>query len=215
MAGGSNNAHQHQSSGGMLDISAQVVRFPVKVIAVTVRKLDWRVVSFILVVSVVFASGWAGARVMASSKAQIATNPPSSTQEAGLVGGTPIGVSVTDVGVLDGVTITGTWIKAPPGSENQEYMVSVTFPAPLQADCDDSCSQAMKYLLGADSCDGQVCIAELKDVDEGGKVNSSDLYALCQYYENTKSKVLIEFSGRRDQTTSDYADILLVTPLAQ
>lgn len=34
MAGGSNNAHQHQSSGGMLDISAQVVRFPVKVIAV-------------------------------------------------------------------------------------------------------------------------------------------------------------------------------------
>jgi hypothetical protein len=113
------------------------------------------------------------------------------------------------------VTITGTWIKAPPGSENQEYMVSVTFPAPLQADCDDSCSQAMKYLLGADSCDGQVCIAELKDVDEGGKVNSSDLYALCQYYENTKSKVLIEFSGRRDQTTSDYADILLVTPLAQ
>ncbi|MGC1287091.1 MAG: hypothetical protein WA895_29585, partial [Streptosporangiaceae bacterium] len=164
----------------MLDISAQVVRFPVKVIAVTVRKLDWRVVSFILVVSVVFASGWAGARVMASSKAQIATNPPSSTQEAGLVGGTPIGVSVPDVGVLDGVTITGTWIKAPPGSENQEYMVSVTFPAPLQADCDDSCSQAMKYLLGADSCDGQVCIAELKDVDEGGKVNSSDLYALCQ-----------------------------------
>jgi hypothetical protein len=73
----------------------------------------------------------------------------------------------------------------------------------------------MKYILGSDSCDGQVCIAELKDVDEGGKVNSSDVYALCQYYESTKSKVLIEFSGRRDQTRSDYADILLVVPLVQ
>jgi hypothetical protein len=215
MASSSNNAHKRQSSGGMFDISAQVVKFPVKVVTFTFRKLDWRVASFILIVSVVFASGWAGARVMASSKGQITASPPSSAQEAGLVGGTPIGVSVPDVGVLDGVSITGTWIKAPPGSENQEYMVSVTFPTPPQADCDDSCSQAMKYLLGSDSCDGQVCIAELKDVDEGGKVNSSDLYALCQYYENTKSKVLIEFSGRRDQTKSDYADILLVTPLAQ
>lgn len=215
MAGSSNNAPKRQDSGSMLNISAQVVSLPVKAIAFTFRKFDWRVASFVLVVSVVFASGWVGARVTASSKAQITTNPASSPQEAGLVGGTPIGVSVSDVGVLDGVTITGTWIKAPPGSENQEYMVSVTFPTPLQANCDDSCSQAMKYLLGSDSCDGQVCIAELKDVDEGGKVNSSDLYALCQYYQTTKSKVLIEFSGRRDQTKSDYADILLVTPLAQ
>lgn len=73
----------------------------------------------------------------------------------------------------------------------------------------------MKYLLGSDSYDGKVCMAELKDVDEGGKVNSSDLYALCQYYESMKSKVLIEFSDRLDQARSDYANMLIVEPLAQ
>lgn len=215
MADSSNDEYRQEEASSMLDIAAQVIKFPVQVTVSAAKKIDSRVVSFALILALVFFFGWVGGRITGSSKVQAAVSLGQSPPEAGLLGGTPIGVSVPDVGVLDGVTITGTWIKAPPGSENQEYIVSVSFPAPLQADCNDSCSQAMKYLLGSDSCDGQVCIAELKDVDEGGKVNSSDIYALCQYYANTKSKVLIEFSGRRDQAQSDYADILLVVPLTQ
>jgi hypothetical protein len=120
-------ADKHQEAGSVLDIAAQVIKLPVQFTVSTAKKIDSRVVSFVLILAVVFATGWAGARATDSSRAQATTDPAPSLQEAGLVGGTPIGVTVPDVGVLDGVTITGTWIKAPPGSETQEYIVSVSF----------------------------------------------------------------------------------------
>jgi hypothetical protein len=125
-----------------------------------------------------------------------------------------VAATVPDVGVLDGVTITNIWIKQAPGQTYQEYIIGVTFPTPDT--CDSSCSAALADVLGPHlSCEGQVCSAELSDMDEGLKNNSSDIYEQCDLYWTGGQKVLVMFSGARNQDTSDYANILLVKPSAR
>lgn len=214
MANGSKNESSHRASGGVLKI-AEKVTVPFNVAVSAANKNPRGVTGLLVIVALVFSAGWLVGSKTAnqgqSLHATRATTTAESLRDASIINGTPLGVRVGDVGVLEGVTISSTWIKAPPGSTDQWYMVSITFPR-SDADCGRSCSQAMKYVLGSGSCFGQECVAELKDVDEGGKTNSSDIYAQCQDYENQKQKVLIEFSGRRNQAQSQYADILLVAP---
>jgi hypothetical protein len=123
----------------------------------------------------------------------------------------PISANVPNVGLLDGVTITGTWIKQLPKHPGQSYMIGIAFPKPNS--CDSSCSLALTDILGQDaSCEGQECSAELTDVDEGSKDNSADVYQQCSIYQTGAQKVLIMFSGVRDQANSDFANILLARP---
>jgi hypothetical protein len=126
----------------------------------------------------------------------------------------PMAATTQDVGLLDGVTITNTWIKQLPGHSTQSYIIGIQFPNPHT--CDSSCNTALIDILGPDtSCEGQECSAELEDVDEGSKTNSADLYERCNLYQAEGQKVQIMFSGLRDQNISDFANILLVTPSAR
>ncbi len=196
------NGNGHQGSTSFLDFVAQLVIGPVRATLHCTRR-NWQVAVVVLAVAAIFGAGWC-VRVVAAH-----ASPQS------IIDASPVGARAADVGVLDGVTITGTWTKTPPGSQNQEYVVSIEFAPPAGTECGGVCAMAMRYVLGSDSCDGQQCVAELKDVDEGGKVDSSDIYALCQNYQNSKQKVLIEFSGLRNQSDSQYPNMLLVVPSAQ
>lgn len=216
MTTGSRNENAHQASG---DIRKIIKEAPVQSARVTlsaVIKSPKGIAGLLLSAGLIFLAGWlTGGKVTGEGQSSHGadTTPAQSRHQPSVVDGTPVGARVSDVGVLDGVTISGTWTKTPPKSQTQWYMVSVTFPR-SDADCGLSCSQAVKDILGSDSCFGQTCVAELKDTDEGNKVNSSDIFGQCINYQHGKQRVLIAFSGRRDQRNSQYANILLVAPSA-
>lgn len=141
-------------------------------------------------------------------------NLASSPYDPSMAEAVPVATSAPDVGLLDGVTITNTWIKQLPGRSTQSYMIGIQFPNPRT--CDSSCDTAITDILGPDvSCEGPECSAELEDVDEGSKANSADIYEHCNLYQAAAQKVLIMFSGERDQKISDFANILLVMPSAR
>jgi hypothetical protein len=175
------------------------------VISVATKKPRWTIIGALSSTLVLFLSGWF-ARSNTEAQDQLSSS-------VGIVDVTRLGVNIANVGVLQGVTILGTWNKTPPGGKNQRDMVTIKFPM-SDANCGISCSQALKAVMGSNSCFMRECIAELEDVDEGGKVNSSDIFGLCQNYYAAKQKVLIEFTGKRDQSKSQYANILLVLPAA-
>lgn len=208
MTGGANTGNGNGvrvSGGGVRVTGKSKLPWADVVVSVVTKKPRWTIVGALAGTLALFFGGWF-ARSNTEAQGQ-------SSGGIGIVDATPLGVSVANVGVLQSVTILGTWTKTPPGGKDQWDMVTVKFPV-SDANCGISCSQALKAVMGSNSCFMRQCIAELKDVDEGGKVNSSDIFGLCQNYYAAKQRVLIEFTGKRDQSKSQYANILLVLPLA-
>lgn len=134
-----------------------------------------------------------------------------SPSHSGLPGATTI--SGNAVGVIDGATITNTDSKTPPGRREQQYMVYVSFPDPRNSSsCGPECLQAVSNVTQGDGCTNGMCNAQFKNVDEGGKVDSTTLQNACNDAIKSGRKFIILFSGSRNQQVSDYSNMLLMEP---
>lgn len=123
--------------------------------------------------------------------------------------------SASNVGIIENVTITDVYAKVSPGHHTDDTLVEITFPKPPDCDTDKACQKMLSYVLGSASCQpgpGGECSTTLKDVDEGEKDNSGDIRRDCKTYMTSHKTVLIVFSGKRINKTSEYANIWQVGP---
>src|SRR6266545_372803 len=117
-----------------------------------------------------------------------ASDPP------GAPGAVSVETNIARIGVIDNVTITDTDDPSAPNPQGHVFLITVKFPNPKKtSDCDDQCEQALSNILGTKECVSATCTATFKDVDEGKKTNSRDIYIDCQAHRASKQKVLIVF----------------------
>lgn len=123
----------------------------------------------------------------------------------------PGSITEPHIGIIHHVLVDSTYTKQPPGSANSWYMVGFHFVQPQP--CDAHCRATLADLLGSGySCPNGICSGEFKDIDEGDKTNSSDIFHICQQDQGRTITQTIVYTGRRNSASSEYANIILVEP---